>query len=77
MVAIIERIRKRDVCTVVLFDEPTILEKPIEEWPICDYLLCFESGGFPLDKGLSFSCVRAYRYSSAHASGSLCSDKVR
>ena len=57
MLRIIEEIRKRDVCNIVLFDEATILHKTIEEWPMCEYLLCFESGGFPLEKGISLSFV--------------------
>lgn len=38
--------------TVIVFDDVTIVEKPIEEWPICDCLISFFSTGFPLKKVL-------------------------
>ncbi len=51
MRGILAALARRDVCDVVLFPESTIVNEPIESWPHCDFLLCFESTGFPLDKG--------------------------
>jgi hypothetical protein len=35
---------------VLFFTDDTILNKPIEEWPVCDALISFHSKGFPLAK---------------------------
>ena len=40
--------------TKIIFDENTIFDKPIEEWPIVDALIIFFSDGFPYKKGLKY-----------------------
>ena len=43
---------------IIIFSESTILNDPIEEWPICDCLIAFFSKGFPLEKALAYSKLR-------------------
>ncbi|GLD94873.1 hypothetical protein PINS_up003498 [Pythium insidiosum] len=43
----LEMKRQFDVC---VFDDDTILHKPVEQWPVCDALISFYSTGFPLEK---------------------------
>ncbi|KAJ0399801.1 hypothetical protein P43SY_002946 [Pythium insidiosum] len=43
----LEMKRQFDVC---VFDDDTILNKPVEQWPVCDALISFYSTGFPLEK---------------------------
>jgi inositol hexakisphosphate/diphosphoinositol-pentakisphosphate kinase len=51
MRGIVASLRARDAFEVLLFPESVIINSPVEDWPLCDYLLCFESKGFPLEKG--------------------------
>ena len=32
--------------------------KPVEEWPLCDFLLSWFSDGFPLDKAQAYIALR-------------------
>lgn len=32
-----------------------LLQKPVEEWPVCDCLVSFHSKGFPLDKAILYA----------------------
>jgi hypothetical protein len=32
--------------------------KPVEEWPLCDYLLSWFSDGFPLEKAQAYIALR-------------------
>ena len=34
--------------------EDIILNKPVKEWPKCEALICFYSGGFPIEKTLEY-----------------------
>eukprot|EP00397_Hematodinium_sp_SG-2012_P000639 GEMP01000640.1.p1 GENE.GEMP01000640.1~~GEMP01000640.1.p1 ORF type:complete len:1067 (+),score=179.97 GEMP01000640.1:1782-4982(+) len=43
---------------IVHFGDDVILEKPIEEWPICHCLVCFHTHGFPLEKALAYVQLR-------------------
>ncbi|KAG8470288.1 hypothetical protein KFE25_008709 [Diacronema lutheri] len=43
---------------VVYFEEAMILNKPVEEWPLCDALIAFFSSGFPLDKAIAYARLR-------------------
>ncbi|KAK2178601.1 hypothetical protein NP493_538g04049 [Ridgeia piscesae] len=52
MQEIMDRLRLFESLQVVVFDEATILQKPVEEWPVCDCLISFHSKGFPLDKAV-------------------------
>lgn len=42
----------------LVFEESTILNKPIEEWPLCDCLISFHSKGFPLSKAIEYARLR-------------------
>ena len=44
--------------SLVFFGNRTILEKSIEEWPICDILIGFYSTGFPLRKAIQYVDLR-------------------
>jgi len=43
---------------IIVFDEDTILNKPIEAWPICHCFLSFFSLGFPLNKAIAYWHLR-------------------
>ena len=42
-----------------VFDEDTILNKPVEEWPIVNGLVSFFSHGFPLEKAIAYKNLRS------------------
>ena len=44
---IVERLLRYGEFDVVVFGDDTILNQPVEEWPLCDCLLCWHSGGYP------------------------------
>ena len=41
---IVERLLRYGEFDVVVFGDDTIVNKPVEEWPLCDCLLCWHSG---------------------------------
>jgi len=41
---IVERLLRYGEFDVVVFGDDTILNRPVEEWPLCDCLLCWHSG---------------------------------
>lgn len=41
-----------------VFEESVVLNKPIEEWPLCDCLISFHSKGFPLSKAIEYARLR-------------------
>mgnify|MGYP006151111177 CR=1 FL=1 len=43
---------------VLRFPEDIILNKPIDEWPICQALIAFFSTGFPLRKAQAYASLR-------------------
>ena len=43
---------------VLVFDEETILKRPIDEWPLCEALISFFSTGFPLRKAQAYASLR-------------------
>eukprot|EP00834_Sanchytrium_tribonematis_P003661 NODE_150_length_15491_cov_0.365644.p1 type:complete len:959 gc:universal NODE_150_length_15491_cov_0.365644:13604-10728(-) len=47
--------RLLDTFEVVIFGEQLILEEPITNWPVCDFLVSFFSTGFPLDKVINYT----------------------
>ncbi|OWZ22000.1 Inositol hexakisphosphate and diphosphoinositol-pentakisphosphate kinase [Phytophthora megakarya] len=47
---ILRRLEKKKQFDVFVFDDDTILNRPVEAWPACDALISFYSTGFPLEK---------------------------
>ena len=43
---------------IVMFPQDTILEKPVDEWPLCEVLIAFFSAGFPLKKAQEYAALR-------------------
>jgi inositol hexakisphosphate/diphosphoinositol-pentakisphosphate kinase len=43
---------------VVLFEEKMLLVAPVEEWPLCEAMIAFFSGGFPLRKAQEYVALR-------------------
>ncbi|XP_078388483.1 inositol hexakisphosphate and diphosphoinositol-pentakisphosphate kinase 2 isoform X1 [Cetorhinus maximus] len=58
MTQILERLCKFEYISVVIFNEDVILNEPVENWPVCDCLICFHSKGFPLDKAVAYAKLR-------------------
>ncbi|CAG9837444.1 unnamed protein product [Diabrotica balteata] len=55
MKEILTRLQEFEYIKVIVFEEEVILQKPVEEWPICDCLISFHSKGFPLDKAIQYA----------------------
>lgn len=47
---ILYRLEKKRQFDVLVFDDDTIINHPVERWPECDALISFYSTGFPLKK---------------------------
>eukprot|EP00298_Acanthocystis_sp_HF-20_P014398 c20755_g1_i1.p1 GENE.c20755_g1_i1~~c20755_g1_i1.p1 ORF type:complete len:1055 (+),score=441.22 c20755_g1_i1:44-3208(+) len=58
MLAILGRIERFKRFNFVKFGDECILNKSIEEWPICDILISFFSSGFPLQKAIDYVKLR-------------------
>uniref|UniRef100_A0A6P7F9R5 Inositol hexakisphosphate and diphosphoinositol-pentakisphosphate kinase n=1 Tax=Diabrotica virgifera virgifera TaxID=50390 RepID=A0A6P7F9R5_DIAVI len=55
MKEILTRLQEFEYIKVIVFEEEVILQKVVEEWPICDCLISFHSKGFPLDKAIQYA----------------------
>ncbi|KAI3438574.1 hypothetical protein D9Q98_001000 [Chlorella vulgaris] len=55
---IVERLLRYGEFDVIVFGDETILTQPVEEWPLCDCLLCWHSDGFPLKKAQQYAVLR-------------------
>jgi len=42
----------------IYFGDERLLNEPIEEWPLVDYLIAWHSGGYPLDKVIEYVNLR-------------------
>ncbi|CAH1993420.1 unnamed protein product [Acanthoscelides obtectus] len=55
MKEILTRLQEFEYIKVTVFQEDIILNKLVEEWPVCDCLISFHSKGFPLDKAIQYA----------------------
>jgi len=55
---ILSRLKEFEYLSVIIFDEEVILNEPVEQWPLCDYLISFHSSGFPLSKAEDYVALR-------------------
>nr|CAH7742232.1 unnamed protein product [Callosobruchus chinensis] len=55
MKEILTRLQEFEYIKVIVFQEDFILQKSVEEWPVCDCLISFHSKGFPLDKAIQYA----------------------
>ena len=58
MQEILSRMSVFDCVDIFVFPDDTILNVPVEEWPICDCLISFYSKGFPLEKAIEYAKLR-------------------
>eukprot|EP00968_Pinguiococcus_pyrenoidosus_P017139 scaffold1667_cov258-Pinguiococcus_pyrenoidosus.AAC.13 len=57
---------------IILFGDDIMLNKPVEEWPVCDALIAFFSKGFPLAKAIEYVDLRKpYCINDIHKQGLL------
>ncbi|KJE96389.1 histidine acid phosphatase domain containing 2A [Capsaspora owczarzaki ATCC 30864] len=55
---IMERLRVCGDFDLIAFDDNTILNVPVDQWPICNCLVAFFSTGFPLHKAMEYAELR-------------------
>ena len=55
---VLSRLAQEPVIEIVMFTDHTILNEPVEEWPVCDSLIAFYSNGFPLEKAIEYVELR-------------------
>ncbi|RHZ34542.1 hypothetical protein DYB37_006589 [Aphanomyces astaci] len=58
MQEILRRLVKKKQFDLVIFTDDMILNRPIEDWPICEAIFSFYSTGFPLAKAESYVHLR-------------------
>ncbi|KAL9985509.1 hypothetical protein ACROYT_G007924 [Oculina patagonica] len=58
MQEILGRMSAFDCVDIFVFPDDTIMNVPVEEWPICDCLISFYSKGFPLEKAIEYAKLR-------------------
>ena len=54
MKEILTRLEEFELIRTIIFPEEVILNKPVDQWPICDCLISFHSKGFPLSKASNY-----------------------
>lgn len=55
---IMDRLKMCGDFEIITFEDNTILNEPVENWPICDCFIAFFSTGFPLAKAKEYSNLR-------------------
>ena len=58
MQEILSRMSAFDCVDIFVFPDDTIVNIPVEDWPICDCLISFYSKGFPLEKAIEYAKLR-------------------
>ncbi|XP_064645271.1 inositol hexakisphosphate and diphosphoinositol-pentakisphosphate kinase 2-like isoform X5 [Lineus longissimus] len=58
MQEILDRLDRFEYIKTIIFAEETIMNEPVENWPICDCLISFYSKGFCLDKAIQYEKLR-------------------
>eukprot|EP00397_Hematodinium_sp_SG-2012_P038459 GEMP01041839.1.p1 GENE.GEMP01041839.1~~GEMP01041839.1.p1 ORF type:complete len:410 (+),score=93.22 GEMP01041839.1:201-1430(+) len=47
-----------DLFQVIIFGDTNLLDRPVEDWPICDVLIVFHTHQFPLHKAREYCALR-------------------
>lgn len=52
------RLMSRSEFGIIIFGDKVILDEPVENWPVCDFLISWFSEGFPLEKAIAYAKLR-------------------
>ena len=54
----ISRLISRSEFDMIIFGDKVILDEPMENWPVCGFLISWFSEGFPLEKAIAYAKLR-------------------